>query len=174
MSSAYISGMSGKSKDYPSLIKESVSELQELERAQKHSRYRDYVRFVRYLKEGTSTTQVGAGERIGLKTRQSQLLWQRYKQEGLSGMLTYPFEGTVGKLSYSHISRLRCFLRDATTPLTQQQIADWIKDSFGVEYQQSGISKLFKRLKIKLKTGRPSNVRKDEASGEAFKKTSLG
>ncbi len=165
--------MRGKSKDYPSLIKESVAELQELERTQKHARYRDYVRFVRYLKEGTSTTQLAAGERIGLKARQSQVLWQRYKQEGLKAMLTYPFEGTVGKLSYSHITRLRNFLRDATRPLTQQQIADWIRDSFGVEYKQSGISKLFKRLKIKLKTGRPSNVRKDEAGGEAFKKTSL-
>lgn len=90
--------MSGKSKAYPSLIKESVAELQELERAQKQARYRDYVRFVRYLKEASSTTQVGAGERIGLKVRQSQVLWQRYKQEGLAGMLTYPFEGTVGKL----------------------------------------------------------------------------
>ncbi len=39
-----------------------------------------------------------SGERIGLKVRQSQVLWQRYKQEGLAGMLTYPFEGTVGKL----------------------------------------------------------------------------
>jgi transposase len=165
--------MSGKSKDYPSLIKESVAELQELERTQKHAPYRDYVRFVRYLKEGTSATQLAAGERIGLKARQSQVLWQRYKQEGLSAMLTYRFVGTVGKLSYSQITRLRSFLADATTPLTQQQIADWIKDSFGVEYKQSGISKLFQRLKIKLKTGRPSNVRKDEAGGEAFKKTSL-
>ena len=86
-------------------------------------------------------------------------------------MLTNPFQGTVGKLSYSHITRLRRFLRDATTPLTQGQIADWIKDNFGVEYKQSGVSKLFKRLKIKLKTGRPSNVSRDEAG--AFKKTSL-
>ena len=55
--------MRGKSKDYPSLIKESINELLELERTQKHSRYRDYVRFVRYLKEGSSTTQLAAGER---------------------------------------------------------------------------------------------------------------
>ncbi len=95
-----------------------------------------------------------------LKVRQSQVLWQRYKQEGLAGMLTYPFEGTVGKLM-SHYGPGN-FLRDVTTPLTQQQIADWIKDSFGVEYKQSGISKLFQRLKLKLKTDRPSNVRKDE------------
>jgi len=45
-----------------------------------------------------------------------------------------------------------------------------MKDSFGVGYGQSGISKLFKCLKIKLKTGRPSNVRKDEAGADVFKK----
>ena len=77
----------------------------------------------------------------------------------------------MGKRSYIQITGLQSFLRDATLPLTQQQIADWIKDSFGVEYRQSGLSKLFQRLKIKLKTGRPSNSRKDEAGAEAFKKT---
>jgi len=29
---------------------------------------------------------------------------------------------------------------------------------------------LFKRLKVKLKAGRPSNIRKDESAGEEFKK----
>jgi len=163
--------MSGRNKDYPSLILESLEELQRLERVQKQSRTRDYVRFIRYLKEGSSTSQVSAGARIGLKARQSQVIWWRYSKEGLSALLSHPFSGTVGKLSYSQITRLQAFLRDASLPLTQQQIADWIKDSFGVEYGQSGISKLFQRLKIKLKTGRPSNIRKDEAGAEAFKKT---
>ena len=165
--------MSGRKKDYPSLIVESLEELQSLERVQKQSRNRDYVRFLRYLKEGSSTTQVSAGACIGLKARQSQVVWARYLTEGLSGLLSNPFQGTVGKLSYCQITRLQAFLRDATLPLTQHQIADYIKDSFGMEYGQSGISKLFKRLKIKLKTGRPSNVRKDQSGGEAFKKTLL-
>ncbi len=95
---AYINWMSGQSKAYPSLIKENVEQLQEWERAQQHSRYGDYVRFVRYQKEGSATTQLAAGASIGLKARQSQLRWQRYQQEGLTGMLTYPFQGTVGKL----------------------------------------------------------------------------
>ena len=99
------------------------------------------------------------------------MFWSRYLTQGLPGLLYPPFSGTVGKLSYGQIARLQAFLRDATLPLTQQHIADRMKDSFGVGYGQSGISKLFKCLKIKLKTGRPSNVRKDEAGADAFKKT---
>lgn len=165
--------MSGIKKPYSVLIVENLEELFTLERAQKQARYRDYVRFLRYLKEGSSTTQVDAGARVGLKARQSQNLWLRYQASGLAGLLGSAPKGTVGKLSYVQIAHLQAFLRDATTPLTQQQISDWIQDSFGVGYGQSGISRLFQRLKIKLKTGRPSNVRKDEAGAAAFKKTSL-
>jgi transposase len=57
--------------------------------------------------------------------------------------------------------------------LTQLQIGEWIESNFGKRFTQAGVSVLFKRLKIKLKTGRPSNVRKDEAAAEDFKKTSL-
>lgn len=164
--------MPGNIKDYGSLIQESLIELQKLERVQKLARHRDYVRFLRYLKQGQDS-QVSAGARIGLKARQSQNLWLSYQQSGLAALVGLPPKSNVGKLSYVQIGRLQAFLRDATTPLTQQQIADWIEDSFGVRYGQSGISRLFQRLKIKLKTGRPSNVRKDEAGAEALKKTSL-
>ena len=43
----------------------------------------------------------------------------------------------------------------------------------GITYSQSGLSCLLSRLKVKLKTGRPVHVRKDEAGEEAFKKTLL-
>ena len=42
----------------------------------------------------------------------------------------------------------------------------------GVSYSQSGLSMLLARLKVRLKTGRPVHVRKDEAGEAAFKKTS--
>jgi transposase len=52
-----------------------------------------------------------------------------------------------------------------------QEVQAFLQAAFGVKYSLSGISKLFTPLKIKLKTGRPSNVRKDPAAEEAFKKT---
>ncbi|MGI8493861.1 MAG: winged helix-turn-helix domain-containing protein [Pyrinomonadaceae bacterium] len=43
--------------------------------------------------------------------------------------------------------------------------------SFGTSYTIGGVSWLFKRLKVKLKTARPSNVKKDEARVQTYKKT---
>jgi transposase len=49
----------------------------------------------------------------------------------------------------------------------------WLEQEMGITYSQSGISVLLARLKVKLKTGRPVNVRKDKAGEVVFKKTSL-
>lgn len=56
---------------------------------------------------------------------------------------------------------------------TLKQAQAYLQDAFGVDYTIAGVSLLFKRLKIKLKTGRPTNIRQDQAEKEAFKKTSL-
>jgi len=40
-----------------------------------------------------------------------------------------------------------------------------------MDFTQAGIHYLFKRLKVKLKTARPSNVPKDEVGAWAFKKS---
>ncbi len=90
---------------------------------------------------------------------------------GLTGLLKPGFAGTVGNLSYVEISHLQSFLRNSETDLKQEQIGDWIRSSFSVHYSQSGISKLLKRLKIKLKTGRPVNIRQKGGEVELFKKS---
>jgi transposase len=64
-------------------------------------------------------------------------------------------------------------LRNSTTPLTQEQITIWLKDSFGVVFTQGGLSGFLSRLKIKLKTGRPVNVRQNEGDVEDFKKNDV-
>ncbi|WP_223816231.1 winged helix-turn-helix domain-containing protein [Adhaeribacter rhizoryzae] len=56
---------------------------------------------------------------------------------------------------------------------TQGQLQHWLQQEMGVVYSQSGISVLLSRLKVKLKTGRPVNVRKDQVGEATFKKTSL-
>jgi transposase len=53
---------------------------------------------------------------------------------------------------------------------TQQEILTYLQDTFGVCYTQAGVCVLLKRLKVKLKTSRPSNIRKVEGSEETFKK----
>lgn len=157
--------------DYQQLIKENVEELVSLEQNQKQAMLRDRVRFIKLLKTGLAKNQRLAGEQIGLKERQSQRLWQTYRTKGIQGLLSYPYQGSFGKLSTQQVSRLRTYLKSDSVD-TLQQAQAYIADAFRVEYTIGGISILFKRFKIKLKTGRPVNVRQDQAGKEAFKKTS--
>lgn len=53
-----------------------------------------------------------------------------------------------------------------------QEARKHIAQAFGVSYTIGGVSWLFKRLKVKLKTARPANVEKDEERVFAYKKTS--
>jgi transposase len=158
--------------DYAKLIKETVEALLEVEQQQKQALLRDRVRFIRILKAGEVKSQRLAGEQIGLKERQSQRLWHTYRTKGIEGLLAYPYKGTFGKLSTTQVSRLRSYLKtDSVDTLKQAQT--FLQKAFGVDYTLAGISLLFKRLKIKLKTGRPTNIRQDQAEKQAFKKTSL-
>ena len=155
--------------DYASSINESETELLQLERQQSDAKSRDRIRFIRLLKTGACQTQTQAGEYIGLKRTQSQKIWRDYKGGGLACLVSSPPKRGFGKLSAHQISllRSRLSLHDIAS---QSQLSLWISQEFGVEYTQAGISLLLSRLKIKLKTGRPCNVRKDSAEEEAFKK----
>lgn len=157
--------------EYQELIKEEVVALLKIEKEQRQARIRDRVRFIRLLKEGTALTQQQAGELVGLKLRQSQLLWKQYRSQGLGCLLQTHHKGSWAKLDSQQQARLLQRL-DSDDVCTQKQLIAWLEAEMGVSYSQSGLSMLLARLKVKLKTGRPVNVRKDEAGEVAFKKTS--
>lgn len=160
------------SLNYDLEIIESVDELLALERSQKLGKTRDRIKFIRLLKSGICTSQEQAGVCIGLKRTQSQQIWRDYKQNGLSRLLQQASKRGFGKLTSHQLSQLRTRLGSHDI-YTQGQLGDWLEAEMGVCYTQSGISYLLKRLKIKLKTGRPSHVHKDVAGAKEFKKTSL-
>lgn len=87
-------------------------------------------------------------------------------------MVTPGYVHNFGKLSCSQLSRLQHYLRqDQVSTLSDAQ--HYVAQEFGVNYSVSGLCRLFQRLKVKLKTGRPVNIRRDEGKAEAFKKTLL-
>jgi len=51
------------------------------------------------------------------------------------------------------------------------EVRSVIKQSFGVRYTIGGVGQLCGRLRIKLKTARPSNIKKDVEAVQAYKKT---
>lgn len=156
--------------DYQALIKEEPDELLRLEKEQKQSRLRDRIRYIRLLKEGTARTQQQAGTLVGFGLRGSQLLWKQYRSQGLCSLLQTHYKGSWAKLDSQQQAWLLQRL-DRDDICTQKQIRQWLATELGIVYSQSGLSMLLARLKAKLKTGRPVNVRKDEAGEQAFKKT---
>ena len=155
--------------DYASKIKEDIEILLEFEKKCSLALLRDRVRFIRLLKTAEAGTQAAAGKVIGLSERQAQRLWRVYQQEGLAGLLKKPAWGYWGKLSSIQISHLRQFLLDDQAQ-TLADIQAYLSNNLGVEYTISGISNLCNRLNIKLKTGRPVNVRQQPGAVQAFKK----
>lgn len=158
--------------DYPTLIKETKRKLKQLEREQPKSFVRDRIRFLRLLKSGRCSSQAEAGEFIGLSARSSQRLWHSYQKEGLQALLTYPYQGTLCRLSDAQTEELIAYLAQDQVQFLHEAKA-YVHQHFGVGYSTSGLHKLFERLKVKKKTGRPSNYRKDEKGAALFKKSLL-
>lgn len=155
--------------DYSKAIKEPEKLLRNLERHQRKALLRDRVRFLRLLKSGECTSQAKAGQYIGLKLRASEKLWRKYREEGLQGLLTYPYKGTAGKLTKEQTRQLQEELsKDEVQSL--QQARDYIAEQFGVGYTTRGVGYVFERLKIKKKTGRPVHHHKDVKGERVFKK----
>ncbi|MBD0350815.1 MAG: winged helix-turn-helix domain-containing protein [Flavisolibacter sp.] len=155
--------------DYRKAIKEGEQELLSLERRQNYSILRDRMRFLRLLKSGECPSQAKAGGQIGLGLRGSEKLWKKYRREGIEGLLTYPYEGTKGKLTEKQEQQLfKELQRDDTSTL--QQACDYVEQKFGVSYTVPGMDYVFKPLKVKKKTGRPVYTNKDYKAEKHFKK----
>lgn len=155
---------------YQSTIQESVESLLELERQTTVGRCRDRVRFIRLLKSGEARSQQQASDLIGISHRQGQWLWKQYLQEGISYLSENQYKGYSGKLSAENKELLQQRLKSDDID-TLQAAQQCLEQDLGVKYKSvSGVSYVLSRLKIKLKTGRPSHVRKDPEAVEAFKK----
>lgn len=144
---------------YASEIKETLEQLLQLEKQQRQARLRDRIRFLRLLKEGQAQTQQQAGKQLGLSLRQSQRIWQTYRQQGIDQLLQTGYQHGFGKLSTQQINDLQVWL--ANHPVqTLSQIQTYIKEHWQVDYTIAGLSLLFKRMKIRYKSVRPDKTKK--------------
>jgi len=161
----------GKRLSYSSEIRESAEELLCLERSQRLSLLRDRVRYIRLLKTGSALTQKAASEAIGLKIRQGQRNWQMYRSGGMDKLLSLPFRpGRPSKLSSKEEQEFKSRLKEDDIQFLHEAVSH-VKDKYGQDFSVVGMHYLFKRLKVKKKTGRPVNIRQDKEGLEEFKKT---
>lgn len=156
--------------DYLKVITETAKKLQDLEKQQHKAFVRDRIRFVWLLKTGRCSSQIQAGELIGLRPRSSQRLWQQYQKGGLKALLIYPYQGTRCRLTEEQREKLKAYLAKDQVQFLHEAKA-YIQQQFNVHYSTGGLHKLFERLKVKKKTGRPANYRRDEKGAARFKKS---
>lgn len=157
-----------KAVSYSEQIKESEEELLTLERKQTKGIARLRVRFLRLLKSGECTTQLQASQRMGVHLRQGQKLWKRYKEKGLKDFITYPYRGRKERISEDRKKDLEQRLnQDDIQSLKQGR--QYLEQQ-GLHYSISGVHYLFKRLRIKKKTGRPVHHHRDNEGSEELKK----
>jgi transposase len=158
--------------DYPKAIKESAQQLFTLERAQTKALLRDHVRFIRLLKSGECTTQAQAGKAIGLGLRGAEKLWKKYTQEGIKGLLIYPYKGRKEKLPELQKQHLEAELARGQSQ-SLAQVCRYVEAQSGVHYTTPGIYYVLRRMKVKKKTGRPQYHDKDYRGEKQFKKKSF-
>ncbi len=155
---------------YGKEIKESKSTLLQLRDQQKSALYYRRLHFLYVLKSGSCQSQAEAGAQIGIKLRAAQKLWNRYKQQGLAGLLGVPCLGRPAKLTEPCKAALNKELQNDSMQ-TLKQACHFVAQHSGVSISEAAMHYYFKRAGIKKKTGRPTSVRKDAAGEKHFKKS---
>jgi len=156
--------------NYAEKISESEDDLKCIEKQQKLVQFQKRIHFLLLLKSQAARTQKEAGKAVGWKLRQSQKVWQLYCAGGLQTILHKPKGWGFGKLSSQQIAQMQNYTAEFGAH-SLSELAHYIEQSFGVCYTIGGVSALCCRLKIKLKTARPSNAKKDAGKVETYKKT---
>lgn len=155
---------------YPDLIEETASELAHLERKHRGSPLADRVKMLRLLKEGTYRSRRALSGVIGYSERQLGRWFEAYREGGLEALLERRSPGGSSERVTS----------EAWAALEQQMKAGkvarlrdaqaFLRERFSTSYTIGGLSDLFKRKKVKLKTGRPRHRKASEEEQAAFKK----
>ncbi len=156
--------------NYAEIITETDEELERVKKKQKLVQFQNRVRFLLLLKSGVARTQAEAGAAVGWKLRQSQKIWRLYSVGGLAEVLHKPQRWGFGKLSSHEIARLHNYTAQFGAD-SLREVREYLEQTCGVSYSIGGVSALCGRLKIKLKTARPANAKKDLGKVEAYKKT---
>ena len=156
---------------YPLLILEDIAQLQAAEKVARDKIRADRIRMLRFLKEGRVAGVSQAAEILGYSVRTVQRWWQSYREGGLAGLLAPPGRrGMAERITPEAWDGLQAEMRAGRIGgLHEAQV--YLRDTWHIAYGIDAISKLFRRRRTKLKTGRPHHRKAaNPAEQAAFKK----
>src|SRR5579875_2021401 len=149
--------------DYGERIPEAVAVLQEQVRTERERGVADRLRLLWLLKSGSVRSLGGAAAVLGYSERQVQRWWACYAAGGLAALVQRRRRGgSRERISAAAWAALIARLKDAQA---------YLREQWGIVYCLDALSKLFRRHKVKRKTGRPRHRRADAAAQAAFKKS---
>jgi transposase len=158
---------------YALLIQEDVAQLQAAEKAARDKSRTDRVRLLRFLKEERVPGLVQAAAVLGYSVRTAERWWQPYGAGGLAALVAPPRRrGLVERLTPAAWAGLQAEMRAGHIGgLHEAQVSR--RDTWHIDYGIDAVSKLFRRRKTKLKTGRPRHRKAASAAEPAALKNEL-
>jgi transposase len=158
---------------YPQVIQESEEELTSLEQSLRGQKTAERVRVLRLLKSGTVKSLKDCAPLVGYSVIQLTRWWERYRAEGLAGMLKqYKPTGKASRLTPEAWAGLLQAMR-AGHIATMQDARDYLEREWGIRYKNGqSLWWLFKKHRVKWKTGRRRHKKANTEQQVAFKKTS--
>jgi transposase len=161
--------------DYAARIVEGAADLLSRERAARGRAMADRLKFLRLLKGGEVGSVSAAARLLGYSVRQGQRWWRLYARGGgLAGLLaTGRRGGSRERMTDAAWAGLDRELRAGRVARLKDAQA-YLRERHGIAYSLDGLSGLFRRHKVKRKTGRPWHRWAAAADQAAFKRSARG
>jgi transposase len=158
---------------YPQAIQESEEELTRLEQRLRGQKAADRVRMLRLLKSGAVKSLKACAPMVGYSVIQLTRWWERYRAEGLTEMLKRQKPaGKASRLTPEAWAGLLQAMR-AGHIATMQEARNYLEQRWGIRYKNGkSLWWLFKKHRVKWKTGRRRHKKANAEQQAAFKKTS--
>ncbi len=157
---------------YAQAIQESEEELTKLEQRLRGQKRADRVRMLRLLKSEAVKSLKDCAPVVGYSLVQVTRWWECYRTEGLTGVLKQQKPvGKPSRLTPEAWAGLLQAMR-AGHIATMQDARDYLEGEWGIRYKNGkSLWWLFKKHRVKWKTGRRRHKKANAEQQAAFKKT---
>ncbi len=156
-------------------IKESSEQLERQLKTARTASQKERLQMLWWLKTGQVNQHQQLAERLGRNPSTVTRWLQRYRQDGLAGLLevkTAP--GQTPQLTPEAMSGLQAKLNEPDGFGSYGEIVEWLKANYKLEVSYATVYYwVHYRLKVKLKVPRPCSAKQDQTAVELFKKTSV-
>lgn len=98
-----------------------------------------------WLADGETAAEVA--NRVGVTSRQIRKWLKLFRTQGLDGLCQLHYQGRIPQLDQAQVAELKTAIAKGQFH-TARHIADWINQHFQVQYTESGVKELLKRIGV--------------------------